>query len=304
MNFLLIGGNGFLGSHLIDILIKNNHKVRVYDLFMEKYRSPNIDVDYRIHPIDDLNSLYEAMLDIDIVFHLASASVPSTSNIDPLLDVNGNLVTSLNILNTAVRAKINKIIYFSSGGAVYGSRNDLINEECQLNPISSYGIIKTTIEKYFILYSKLYNINTLIFRPSNPYGPRQGHYIAQGVISTFLRKISNNETLSVFGNGETIKDYIYIEDLAIICYKLSILADNGVFNIGAGTGASINQIINIIKVVTNLSPKVDYTESKNYDVPNFILDIEKSKRVIGKIDYTPLNLGIERTWNWINKISE
>ena len=64
MNFLLIGGNGFLGSHLIDILIKNNHKVRVYDLFMEKYRSPNIDVDYRIHPIDDLNSLYEAMLDI------------------------------------------------------------------------------------------------------------------------------------------------------------------------------------------------------------------------------------------------
>jgi UDP-glucose 4-epimerase len=304
MNFLLIGGNGFLGSHLIDILITNNHNVRVYDLFMEKYRPPNKYIDYRIHPINDLNSLYEAMLDIDIVFHLASSSVPSTSNLDPLIDVNGNLITSLNILDTAVRAKIKKIIYFSSGGAIYGSRDGLINEQCDLNPISSYGIIKSTIEKYFILYSKLYNIDTIIFRPSNPYGPRQGHFLAQGVISTFLKKIYNKQPLNIFGNGETTKDYIYIDDLAIMCYKLSILANNGIFNIGTGIGTTINELIVNIKNVTNIKPIIEYSELKNYDVPNFILDIEKSKKIIGDIKFTPLHEGILNTWNWMNKISE
>ena len=158
MNFLIIGGNGFIGSHLIDVLIKNNHKVRVYDLFMEKYRTPLKEVDYRINSIDDLDSLYEAMHEVDIVFHLASSSVPSTSNQDPILDVNGNLVTSLNILNTIVKAKIKKIVYFSSGGAIYGNTMGLINENNQLNPISSYGIIKTTVEKYFLLFSKIHKI--------------------------------------------------------------------------------------------------------------------------------------------------
>jgi UDP-glucose 4-epimerase len=300
MNFLLIGGNGFIGSHISDILIKNNHKVRVYDLFMEKYRSPLKEVDYRIYPIDDLNALYEAMLDIDVVFHLASSTVPSTSILDPLLDVNGNLVSSINILNTAVRAKIKKIIYFSSGGAIYGSVNGLIKEENELNPISSYGIIKSTIEKYFLLYGKKYNIETIIFRPSNPYGPRQGNFIAQGVISTFLRKLSNNETISVFGTGENMKDYIYIEDLALICYKIIISAKSGIFNIGTGVGTKINQILDIIKSVTNMTPKIDYLERKLYDVPDFILDISKSKSITGNFDYTTIEEGVLKTWHWIN----
>ena len=304
MNFLLIGGNGFIGSHISDILIKNNHKVRVYDLFMEKYRSPLKEVDYRIYPIDDLNALYEAMLDIDVVFHLASSTVPSTSILDPLLDVNGNLVSSINILNTAVRAKIKKIIYFSSGGAIYGSVNGHINEQNELNPISSYGIIKSTIEKYFILYGKKYNIETVIFRPSNPYGPRQGHFIAQGVISTFLKKLSNNEAISVFGTGENMKDYIYIEDLALICYKITISEKSGIFNVGTGVGTSINQIIDIIKSVTNIIPKIVYFEQKDYDVPNFILNIEKSKIVTGQFDFTPLNKGILNTWIWLKEISK
>ena len=303
MNFLLIGGNGFIGSHIIDILLKNNHNVRVFDLFIEKYRTPLKDVDYRIYPIDDINALYEAMLDIDIVFHLASSTVPSTSILDPLLDINGNLVSSINILNTAVRAKIKKIIYFSSGGAIYGSVNGHINEENKLNPISSYGIIKSTIEKYFMLYGKKYNIETIIFRPSNPYGPRQGHFIAQGVISTFLKKLSNNETISVFGTGDTMKDYIFIEDLAFICFKISISANTGIFNIGTGIGTQINHIIEIIKSVTNITPTIDYLEQKFYDVPNFILDISKSKNFIGNFEFTTLDEGISKTWEWINQNS-
>jgi UDP-glucose 4-epimerase len=301
MNFLLIGGNGFIGSHLIDVLNKNNHKVRVYDLYMEKHRAPLHNVDYRIHSIDDLSALYEAMLNIDIVFHLASSSVPSTSNQNPIHDVQGNLITSLNILNTAVRAKIKKIIYFSSGGAVYGNTNELINENFQLNPISSYGIIKSTVEKYFLLYSNIYNIETIIFRPSNPFGPRQGHFIAQGVISTFLKKITLSESLSVFGNGDNLKDYIYVEDLAFLCYKISLKEKKGIYNIGTGIGTSINKIIEIIQEVTKFSPNVEYNEPKNYDVPNFILDISKARDVVGDYKFLELKDGVLKTWNWLNK---
>jgi UDP-glucose 4-epimerase len=303
MNFLLIGGNGFIGSHLIDVLIENKHKVRVYDLYMERYRSPLNAVDYRIHSIDDISSLYEAMLDIDIVFHLASSSVPSTSNLDPILDVNANLVTSLNILNTAVRAKIKKIVYFSSGGAIYGNSFGLIDENSHLNPISSYGIIKSTVEKYFLLYSNLYNIKTIIFRPSNPYGPRQSHFIAQGVISTFLKKLSNSESINVFGNGDNFKDYIYVEDLAFLCYKITISEKEGIYNIGTGIGTSVNQIIDIIKDVTTITPKIEYDEIKNYDVPHFTLDISKAKQVVGNYIFSNLKVGIMKTWNWINEPS-
>ncbi len=303
MNFLIIGGNGFIGSHLIDVLIKNNHKVRVYDLFMEKYRTPLKEVDYRINSIDDLDSLYEAMHDVDIVFHLASSSVPSTSNQDPILDVNGNLITSLNILNTVVKAKIKKIVYFSSGGAVYGNTFGLINENHQLNPISSYGIIKSTVEKYLLLYSKIHNIDTIIFRPSNPYGPRQGHFISQGVISTFLKKISNSEPLNVFGDGSNLKDYIYVEDLVLLCYKISIKEKDGIFNIGTGIGTSITKIIEVIKEVTNFNPKIEYNETRNYDVQHFILDISKAQEVVGNYNFIDLQEGILKTWIWINKTS-
>ena len=243
------------------------------------------------------------MNDIDIIFHLASSTVPSTSNLDPLLDVNANLVASLNILNMAVKAKIKKIIYFSSGGAVYGSQNGLINENHDLKPISSYGIIKSTIEKYFTLYSELYDINTIILRPSNPYGPRQGNFNTQGVISTFLKNIFNKENLTVFGNGEALKDYIYIDDLAFLSYEVAIKEKSGIFNIGTGVGTSVNELIIIISETTNVSPNVNYIESKNYDVPNFILDINKVKNIINDFNYTSLHIGIKSTWSWINQIS-
>lgn len=302
MNILLIGGNGFIGSHLIDEFIRNNHKVRVFDISMEKFRAPLIEVDYRIYSLDNLTALYESMLEIDIVVHLASSSVPSTSNVDPVMDINSNLITSLNILNAAVKAKVKKIIYFSSGGAVYGSFTGPIKESINLNPISSYGIVKATVERYFSLFGNIHNIETLILRPSNPYGPRQGHFIAQGVISTFLKQIINNQTINVFGSGESAKDYIYIDDLAKITYELIISEKSGIFNIGTGVGTTINQIIQDIRTITKTYPKVEYSEQKSYDVLNFILDINLLKKVIGDFNFTSLYDGISSTWKWMQEI--
>jgi UDP-glucose 4-epimerase len=304
MNVLVIGGNGFIGSHLVDKLLKEGNNVRVFDITYERYRKPLPEVDYRIASIDNIPELYEALLGIDIVFHLASLSVPSTSNIDTVYDVNGNLIPTLNILNLLVKLKIPRIIYFSSGGAVYGNPVTLpIIEDHPLNPISSYGIVKLTIEKYLFLYQRIHGIQPLIIRPSNPYGPRQGHFLAQGVISTFLKKILKNEQIRVFGDGNSTKDYIFIEDLINICYSLSFKSKvNGVYNLGSGKGTSLNQIIELIETITGNKTDVIYEDVQNYDVNNFVLDITKISNVLGDYSFTTLEKGLTETWNWINNL--
>jgi UDP-glucose 4-epimerase len=303
MNALVIGGNGFIGSHLVDILLLNGHSVRVYDSVYERFRTPIPIVDYRISTLDNVSDLSEAMFGVDIIFHLASSSVPSTSNIDPISDINKNLIPSLNVLNLSVKLGIKRIVYFSSGGAVYGiPMTTPVKETHQLQPISSYGIVKATIEKYLFLYQRLYDIRPLILRPSNPYGPRQGHFMAQGVISTFLRKIKMNERITVFGNGKSSKDYIYIADLILLCYELSLSEEVGIFNIGSGIGTSIREIIEQISKTTGKLPEIVYAELQSFDVNHFVLDTSKVTNILGKLPSTSLEKGISETWNWINKV--
>lgn len=300
MNVLIIGGNGFIGSHLTDQLITLGHRVRVFDQVREKFRPPLPNVDYRIASLDNFPELYESFLDIDIVFHLASASVPSTSNIDILTDVQKNLVSTLNVLNLAVKFKIHKFIYFSSGGAVYGMTNGKpIAEEHRLNPISSYGILKMTTEHYIRLYEKLHKLIALTIRPSNPYGTRQGHYIAQGVISTFLRKIASHEPLIIQGNGTAIKDYIYIDDLINATCKLCFSKSTGIYNLGSGTGTDLLTVISAIESVTGISPVKEFIEPQSYDVSRFVLDISKAQKQINWSPKVSLNDGITNVWKWL-----
>ena len=305
MNILVIGGNGFIGSHLVDHLQLNGHKVRVFDISYERYRKPLKDVDYRISSLENTEELYESLLGIDTVFHLASSSVPSSSNIDPISDIKKNLINTLNLLNLLVKLKIKRFIYFSSGGAVYGyPLNTPVTEDHQLKPISSYGIVKAAVENYLFLYQRLFDFNPLILRPSNPYGPRQSHYIAQGVISTFLRKIKTNEIVSVYGDGNSTKDYIYITDLIEATYLLSLSSHCGVFNIGSGECVSLNTIIKKIKKITCSNPHISYSNSKDYDVPNFVLDITKVSSHINWIPTTSLETGIEKSWDWIKSCEQ
>lgn len=301
MKVLLIGGNGFIGSHLLDGLLEKGYIVRVFDIGHEKFREPNIYVDYRISNLSNIPDLYEAMLDVDVVFHLASSTVPSTSNVDIVGDIQGNLNSSINILNMAIRLKIKKFVYFSSGGAVYGIPQVVpISEDHPRNPISSYGILKDTVEQYVQLYYRQFGLDYLILRPSNPYGPRQGHFVAQGVISTFLRKSLSGEDLQVFGDGNGRKDYIYIKDLVDIVLALLINDESGVFNVGSGIGTSINDIIMYINDVTGKNQTVNYTTLKDYDVTNFVLDMSKVSKVLGlSVNSTDIKDGINETWRWI-----
>lgn len=301
MNILLLGGNGFLGSHISDWLIKNNHYVRIIDKSAEKYRKPLKDIDYRYIDINYIPGVIEALDGIDMVFHLACSTVPSTSNVDILNDINQNLYSSIRFLDIFVKSGLKNIIFFSTGGAIYGQPVTIpIPETHPTEPVSSYGIVKLTLEKYLSVYENNFGINPLIIRPSNPYGPRQGHQAVQGVISTFLYKIKRNEELVIWGDGDSIRDYIYIDDFTNLTCQLAIKQERGIFNIGSSVGFSINQILEIVKKVTGEKVIVKYLPQRNSDISKVILGTTKLSSVISPYDLIPLDEGVQRYWEWIN----
>jgi UDP-glucose 4-epimerase len=305
MKILVIGGNGFIGTYLTDFLLNNGHQVRVFDKFHELYRAPNRKIEYFIDDIENNDVLLDAMNEIDVVFHLASSSVPSSSDVDVKKDLISNVVPTLLVLDNMIKKKVKKIVYFSSGGAIYGPSIDIpINEAQSLNPISSYGITKLTSEKYVELYSRNFEIDYLIIRPSNPYGPRQGKNIAHGVISTFIRKTLAREKLTVFGDGKNVKDYIYIKDLISCVYLLFSKNLNGTFNVGSGHGVSLLELIEEIQLITDVNNDLEFLPSNNYDVQNFILDISKLKDKIGVFNFVSLKTGILETFLWQKSLQE
>lgn len=304
MNYLLIGGNGFIGSHFIDLLIEKNHNVRVYDMQMEKFREPNVQVDYWIHSFDSIDNLERALDDIDIVIHLASATVPSNSNDKVLLEIDKILKPSITLFDLLIKRKIKKVVYFSSGGAIYGNVDaQFISEQSQFNPVSSYGIIKSTIEYYLALYNRVYGLNSLIIRPSNPYGPRQNNTVSQGVISTFLRRKYAEEDLIIYGNMDIRKDYIYIKDLISVVYELIENDEVGAFNVGSGLGTTLKEILEVINTLDSNFIKVNIQNSLSSDVNSFVLDISKSIASTNYSSMVDIKKGIYLTWDWIKNNS-
>lgn len=300
MNALVLGGNGFIGSHLVDSLLDEGHFVRVYSRSPEKYRAPLPKVDYQFGKIDDAFGIAEALTGIDIVFHLVSTTVPGTSNLDPATDIKDNLLSTIVVLEQMIKAKVWRIVFLSSGGTVYGNpKYTPINEEHPLNPICSYGVVKVAIENYLFMFQQLYGLQPIILRASNPFGTRQGHTGVQGLVSTFLNAIYNNTPLKVWGDGTVVRDYMYVTDLAKLCLIAGKSKVTGIYNVGYGTGLSVNQIIQRIISVLGKTPEIEYFHKRDFDVKEIVLDISKCKETF---DWTPdvsIEAGISKCWEWI-----
>ena len=297
MKYLILGGKGFIGSHLVKALIKDGHSVRVFDRNASESEetSENITGDFT-----DIFAIAEALTGIDVVYHLISTTVPSTSNLDMVNDIETNLVSTLRLLETMVSVGVNKIVFLSSGGTVYGNpRVNPIPETHPLNPICSYGIVKVAIEKYLFLFSQLHGLEYNILRVSNPYGANQQHYGVQGVIPTFLLKALRNEPITIWGDGTIERDYIYINDLVCASVKAGEKMFNDVFNVGSGVLTSINEIINTIEQVSNQKLELNKLPQRNFDVQSISLDCLHAKT---KFDWAPtcgLNEGILKNWEWL-----
>jgi UDP-glucose 4-epimerase len=302
---LVLGGNGFLGSHIAEALVKRGYSVRVFDNF--KYGTTNLqniknDIEIINGDFLDENNIDQALKGIDYLFHFISTTVPATAAKDPVFDIETNLIGSVKLLQLAVKNNVQKIIFPSSGGTIYGEPEYLpVKETHPLNPQDPYGISKLAIEKYLYYFRRISGLDYLILRYSNPYGEKQNPNSPQGVIPVFLSKIKKGETPIIYGDGSMARDYIYVKDA--IEATISVLESGTkehIFNIGSGKSTSINELIQILSNIVHKRFNPVYINDNVVRVQKIMLDISRISEQINWKPITTLEQGIFHTWQWLN----
>jgi UDP-glucose 4-epimerase len=307
MKALVIGGNGFIGTHLVSALKAEGVKVRVFDRYALKSGEPDNNVEYIVGDLGNHGALSEIVNGMDWVFHLAYTTLPKTSNDDPVYDVRSNLIDTIQLLQECNNFDTKKFVFISSGGTVYGVPETVpLKESHPTEPICSYGITKLAIEKYLQLFYHLYKLDYVALRLSNPYGPGQNPNAKQGAIGVFLGSIAKGEPINIWGDGEVVRDYIYIKDSVAAMIKAAQYEAPydaaRVFNIGSGQGQSINEIIEIIKEAADVPVQTNYLPARDLDVPKNILDVSLAK---AHLDWEPtvsLAQGISQSWQWVKSL--
>ncbi len=305
MRILILGAAGFIGKNLIIHLLKQEeNELLLFDREQVDYGSIVRDDEDRIsYFYGDFNAEYDfntLTRDVDVVYHLVSTSNPSTSK-SVFDDMRGNVLPTINLLDACTHNKVKKVVFLSSGGTVYGVvKNVPISEMHERNPICPYGIQKLTIEKIIEYYGYQFGLDYRIIRLANPYGPYQNPMGGLGAVTTFIYKMLTKQTIEVYGDGEVVRDYIYIEDA--INGILKIVEGNTtekIFNLGGGRGYSINEIITVLNGISKNKMDVAYKSGRNVDVPVNVLDTSRFERYYGKSGKFSLQEGISRTIEFI-----
>jgi len=304
---LILGADGFLGSNLVKSLFADKkYEIRAFDLFKDgtSRNLAGFEKKLEIFQGNFLNQsdLKKALKGIDFVFHYISLTTPGSSMKDPLIDVETNIRGTIILLEECVKAKVKKVIFSSSGGAIYGNQEkDLLNEDDLQNPISPYAISKLAIEKYLEYYRLNHGLEYLIFRYSNPYGPGQNIVGSQGIIPIFLNLVKQKKPITIFGDGKNVRDYIFIDDAIENTKKLAFKQNtkHRIYNIGKGEGATINEIVSAIQKATKMKMKIKKMPARSIDVRRVVLDTDRIKKEINYSSDTSLEKGIQKTWNWI-----
>lgn len=304
---LIFGGNGFIGSHLAGGLLREGFTVKVFDTFegglnnLDSIRD-NIEL-IRGDFLCDADVTH-ALQGIDYVFHYISTTNPVTSLEDPVFDIRSNIIGSVKLFQHAQNAGVKRVFFPSSGGTVYGEPKEIpITESAPLNPVNPYAISKLAIEKYLEYFHHHFGMEYTILRYSNPYGEHQSPYAKQGVIPIFLNKIKNNERPVIYGDGSTIRDFLYIGDA--IDATIAVVksgTQQRVFNIASGEETSLNQLIEIMSDVTNKKCVPEYINDGKTYLSRFVLDISRLTKETGWKPKIPLKEGIDRTWRWISSL--
>jgi len=301
---VLFGGGGFIGSHLAEELVAAGYPVRVFDKTNCYWGNLASVMDrVEVHEGDFVNQVdvAEALAGCSVAVHLVSATLPSSSNENPVYDVEANVVASLRFLEEARKAGVRRIVFISSGGTVYGRAVRLpIAEDHPTEPLCSYGIGKLAIEKYLQLYRHLHGLDYHVLRFSNPFGERQNPASAQGAVAVFLGRTLVNRPIDIWGDGQAVRDYIHIKDAAR-AFRL-VLERNPperVFNVGRGEGTSLDDLVAEIRRVSGRPVPVNMKPGRPLDVPANVLDTARIAGAVGWRPEIPLGEGLARTWNWM-----
>jgi UDP-glucose 4-epimerase len=277
VRILVTGGAGFIGSNVVDVLLKKQHKVVVLDnLSSGKKEKPQI------------------------VIHKAAQIDVHKSVADPFFDAKVNILGSINVLNACVENKAKKIIFASSGGTIYGECGvSAPSEESKANPLSPYGIAKNSAENYIKFYSAAYGLEYTILRYSNVYGPRQDSHGEAGVIAIFAAKMLHNEDINIFGDGKQMRDYVYVFDVANANLKALNKGKNQIINIGTSKAVSINQLVEIMSKTAGYKKKAIHQSKRAGELFKNFLNINKAKKVLDWKSEVSIEKGIKETIEYL-----
>jgi len=293
MKVLIIGSEGFVGNNLVEGLSPKNeiHCADVMDSSLHK--------NYSKIDITDFENTEKIIKNFDAVINLAAHSL--TSSIEgPIKNAQVNIIGLLNILEACRKNNINKVIFTSASSLVGEPTTPKVSESHIATPKTAYGITKLTSEHYLRLYHELYNLNYVIFRFFNIYGP----YQKNGLIPSLYSRITQNQPLTVFGKGDQIRDYVFIQDI-IPFFDRALNEnshDNKIFNMGTGKGTSILDVINILSETMGITPEIEFKEPRPGEIGNFVSDPELLSSTFGRIPSTPVEEGIKQTIEWLKNI--
>jgi len=284
MKILVTGGAGFIGSHIADAYIKAGHEVVIIDnLSTGREKNVNekatlIKMDIRDKAVADVFKDHQ----FDIVNHQAAQMDVRLSVKDPVYDAENNVIGFLNIVQNAAENKVNKVLYASSGGVVYGEQDYFpADEEHPQRPLCPYGVTKLIGEKYLFYYAMSTGLKYTAFRYANVYGPRQNPHGEAGVIAIFLQKLFNKEQAVINGDGGQTRDYVYIADVVKANVAALDKGDNDVFNIGTGVETDVNEIYQELNRATGANMPEQHGPGMPGEQRRSVLNIEKAGKVLG-----------------------
>lgn len=301
MKVLVTGGAGFIGSHIVDALVGRGDEVLVLDN-LSSGKKENVNPKARLIEISITDP---KTIDIiseekpELIFHLAAQALVPVSVRDPLLDAEINVKGFLHVMEGASKAGTKKIVYSSTGGAIYGDIEPIPTPETvEARPLSPYGITKLNGERYLDFYRDLRGINSTVLRYANVYGPRQNPFGEGGAVAIFTQKLLSGERPTIFGDGSQTRDYVYVGDVVSANLKAAESNDAGPFNIGTGIETTTKELF--LAIQKELGSKLDplYVEERAGDLSRSALDISKARKELVWNPQSYLTQGIKETIKW------
>ena len=304
MRILFTGGAGFIGSNVVDALVEGGHEVVVVDN-LSTGKEENINPKARFFHVDltDFEALERVFTETkpEVVFHTAAQIDVRKSVQDPLFDAETNIIGSMNLFEFSIKYGVKRVIFSSTGGALYGEAEKLpADENTHIGPLSPYGVSKYCTEQYLEYFKRVYNLERVILRYANVYGPRQDPLGEAGVIAIFTSKILNNEKPVIYGDGNQTRDYIFVEDV-VRANILALDGKEGIYNIGTSVETPVNDLVKMFSKILNKHIEPIYAPPRKGEVQRISLDASKAEKELGFTPEFSLEDGLRKTLEWYKR---
>lgn len=300
MRAVVTGGAGFIGSHVADALVARGDEVHVLDSLSSGKRA-NVPSGAQLHEADIRHDTADVFADArpEVCFHLAAQIDVRVSVERPDLDADVNVVGTLRVLEAA-REHGTKVVFSSTGGAIYGECDGPASEEHPRAPLAPYGVSKLAAEEYIAAYNRLYGGGHVALRYGNVYGPRQDPHGEAGVVAIFMSALRDGKTPRIYGVGTQTRDYVFVGDVVAATVAASG-HDGGVFNVGTGTETSVLELYDRIQRVAGVERAAEHADARAGELQRSILDPSRAERELGWRAQSSLDDGLAATWAWISR---